>query len=252
MEFFFCSWDLEFLMPFKTSPVDCEYSCHCQVGTVCRGVSQLKSSFICDSLLSFLEAKCIIQPLLPCHPEEGKKIWSTSFLLEGSVAVPALMQTSQCSVWVRVLSKKPGIVVAVFSLRLPKTWSWLQISLRSSCVEEILCSWEGSAASPNCQREVRCDKNTFFYFNLLFCLLEIFLVLEDTSAWHCVTAGGIHSVVASLDAFHLLFGIWSAKGKAGASMLPLCLQRAFSGSAEPERKGKDAPTVLAPLLSPWP
>lgn len=77
-------------------------------------------------------------------------------------------------------------------------------------------------------------------------------MLERTAAWHRVAAAGIHSVLASLDAFHLLFGIWSAKGKAGALALPLHLQRASSGSAEPERKGKDAPTVSAPLLSPWP
>lgn len=116
-----------------------------------------------------------------------------------------------------------------------------------------MCSWEGSAAFSNCQWEVRCDKNNFFYFNLLlFCFLEIFLVLEDTSAWHRVAAGGVHSVLASLDAFHLLFGIWSAKRKAGALALPLRLQRASSGSVELERKGKDAPTVSAPLLSLWP
>lgn len=95
---------------------------------------------------------------------------------------------------------------------------------------------------------------TFFFLNLLllFCLLELFTVLKDTSAWHRVVAGGSQSVLASLDAFHLPLGIRSAKGKAGASALPLRLQRAFSGSAEPERKGKDAPAVLAPLPSPWP
>lgn len=221
------------------------------------GHSLQRSFSSCDLLVipCFLSWRLNVLSNLYCHAiqRREKKSGAPPFCWRGSVAVPALMQTSQCSVWVRVLSKKPGTVVAVFPLRLPKTWSWLQISFRSSCIEEILCSWEGSAAFSNCQWEVRCDKNNFFYFNLLlFCLLEIFLVLEDTSAWHRVAAGGVHSVLASLDAFHLLFGIWSAKRKAGASALPLRLQRASSGSVELERKGKDAPTVSAPLLSPWP